>query len=157
MKTPKQIMEEEAKQFSYHQYMTEGSPAITQLMRKAFEKILTQKRGEHLKKYSCSSTKSGEIVICDELLAELGVKTQNVLFVMKKDAEKYSFQELVRNNCSCSADAGTRECDICGIDKQASLALREWLEQKCEKYYDKGLDTPDIFEFTEELLEDLKE
>jgi hypothetical protein len=47
-KTPKEIMQEEANAFSYHRFMTEGNIAVTSLMKKAFEKILTQKRQENM-------------------------------------------------------------------------------------------------------------
>ena len=45
-----------------------------------------------------------------------------------KQVEKYTLGELVRNNCSCCAQ--DKACDICDIDKQVALAVKEWLEQK---------------------------
>lgn len=43
-------------------------------------------------------------------------------------SEKYTFRELIRNNCSCCADV--KACDICNIDDQVILAFKEWIEQK---------------------------
>lgn len=71
------------------------------------------------------------------------------------ETEKYTLRELVRNNCVCCAE--NKACDICKIDKQVALAVKEWLEQKLGDFKFNEYDTPltDNLQGAKEQLQEL--